>query len=158
VPITIRRPDNPRDLKAVHDLFVDYAESLGFDLCFQNFGQELAELPGKYAEPGGCLLLAMVDDEPAGCVAMRPLENDTCEMKRLYVRPSCRGLRLGRSLAERIVSEARALGYKRMRLDTVPSLMGNAVSLYATLGFTPIEPYCVNPIEGAMFLELRLDT
>jgi ribosomal protein S18 acetylase RimI-like enzyme len=136
-------------------LFEEYAESLGIDLCFQDFQEELATLLGSYAPPDGRLLLAFHNDELAGCVALRPLEPGICEMKRLYVRPPFRSLGLGRMLAEQIVSEARIAGYRYMRLDSLPS-MAAAITLYRRLGFREIAPYCVNPIEGALFLELQL--
>ena len=129
---------------------------MGIDLCFQNFEQELAELPGHYAPPSGCLLLATVGDEPAGCVALKKLADGVCEMKRLYVRSQCRGTGLGRTLAEQIIREAQVLGYEAIRLDTVPSRMGSAVGLYRSLGFRDIPPYCFNPMPGALFLELHL--
>jgi GNAT superfamily N-acetyltransferase len=153
---TIRIVTSEAEMGAVRSLFQEYAASLGFNLCFQNFEQELAGLPGLYAPPSGCLLLAMVGGEPAGCVAMKKLADGMCEMKRLYVRSSTRGTGLGRSLAERIIGEARRLGYKAMRLDTVPSVMGSAVALYRSLGFREIPPYCFNPVPGALFLELPL--
>jgi ribosomal protein S18 acetylase RimI-like enzyme len=132
-------------------LFREYAESLGVDLSFQGFDEELAALPAGY----DALLVAHVGGEPAGCVGVRPLDRTTCEMKRLYVRPVARGAGLGRSLALRAIEQARALGYQRMRLDTLPS-MAAARSLYRELGFAEIEPYRHNPIAGAAFMELRL--
>jgi GNAT superfamily N-acetyltransferase len=144
------------DLPVIRQLFQEYADALGFDLSFQNFAEELAELPGLYAPPGGCLLLATVADQPAGCVALRPLLGDVCEMKRLYVRPEFRGSGLGHLLASRISDEARALSYHRMRLDTIPARMAGAVALYQGLGFEAIPAYCDNPIPGALFMELRL--
>jgi putative acetyltransferase len=136
-------------------LLREYADSLGFALDFQDFERELAELPGAYAPPGGMLLLARVDGEDAGCVALRPLDAETCEMKRLYVRPAYRGLGVGRLLAEAIVAEARTRGYASMRLDTVPG-MEAAQALYAELGFAETAPYTANPVPGARFLELEL--
>jgi len=117
---------------------------------------ELASLPGKYAMPSGCILVARVDGEPAGCVALRAIGDGVSEMKRLYVRPEFRGLGLGRKLAERIIGEARGRGYERIRLDTIPSRMAGAVCLYRALEFRDIPPYCDNPFPDAMFLELRL--
>jgi GNAT superfamily N-acetyltransferase len=143
-------------MEPVRVLFREYAASLGFDLCFQNFEQELADLPGRYAAPSGCLLLATVRGEPAGCVALKELAEGVGEMKRLYVRSQNRGTGLGRTLAERVIEEAKLLGYQAIRLDTVPSVMGSAVALYRTLGFRDIPPYCFNPVPGALFMELPL--
>ncbi|HEY7635934.1 MAG TPA: GNAT family N-acetyltransferase [Gemmatimonadales bacterium] len=138
-------------------LFQEYAESLSIDLEFQGFARELAGLPGRYAPPAGRLLLAMVDQNPAGCVALRRLKGDVCEMKRLYVRPAYRGHGLGQILTRRMIQEAHAAGYRRMRLDTLPS-MSAARRLYADLGFRPISPYYPNPVPGTAFLELDLGT
>lgn len=137
-------------------LFEEYAASLDIDLCFQGFAEELATLPGSYAPPAGRLLLAVQDDEIAGCVALRPLEPGACEMKRLYVRPAYRSLGVGRMLSERVVQEARNAGYRCMRLDSLPSMVA-ALDLYRRLGFREIPPYCDNPIQGAVFLELQLN-
>ncbi len=147
----------------VRRLFLEYAASLGFDLGFQGFEQELAELPGEYAPPRGRLLLALAE-EPAsgplesralGCVALKPMDSETCEMKRLYVSPALRGRGLGRLLAEGVIAEARAIGYRRMRLDSIET-MKEALGLYRSLGFQPIAPYRFNPIPGAVYLELLL--
>jgi ribosomal protein S18 acetylase RimI-like enzyme len=149
--IDIRSASVPGDLPTVRALFLEYAEGLGFDLCFQGFDEELAALPGKYAPPSGRLLLAWRGGQAVGCVALRPLADGDCEMKRLYVRPAARGLQVGHRLAERICEEARAAGYRRILLDTLPR-MTEAVRLYTALGFEPVEPYVFNPIEGALFL------
>lgn len=143
------------DLRQVQSLFEEYAASLNFDLCFQGFDEELASLPGDYIPPEGRLLLALRTGEPAGCAALRKFDNGVCEMKRLYVRPRFRGLGIGRTLAETIVSEARQIGYKRMCLDTVPS-MQQAQFLYQSMGFRDVEPYRYNPICGTRFMEFVL--
>lgn len=144
------------DVASVRELFQEYAQSLGFSLCFQSFDKELAGLPGEYAPPDGRLLLVKYDGETAGCVALHKLSPGTCEMKRLYLRPKFRGKGLGRAMAERVISEARTIGYQRMRLDTVEPVMKDAVALYRRLGFKQIAPYCANPIEGALYMELEL--
>jgi GNAT superfamily N-acetyltransferase len=145
----------PQHLETVRAIFREYAQGLGIDLRFQNFDAELAELPGKYAAPRGRVLLAWDEDEAVGCVALRPLEDGVCEMKRLYVRAAGRGQQLGRQLAESIVRVAKEAGYARMRLDTLAT-MHAALRVYATLGFEPIPAYVFNPVEGALFLELDL--
>jgi GNAT superfamily N-acetyltransferase len=142
-------------LDEVRKLFLEYAASLGFSLCFQGFDQELAALPGGYAPPRGRLWLLLVDGQPAGCVGLRPQSGGAAEMKRLYVRPAFRGAQLGRALAEAVVQAARELGYERLRLDTVPG-MERAQAVYRSLGFRDIPPYTSNPIEGARYLELVL--
>jgi putative acetyltransferase len=146
---------SPDDVEAVRGLFVEYQKSLGVDLCFQGFDRELAELPGDYVPPGGCLLVARDQGDIVACVALRRLDAETCEMKRLYVRPTQRGLGLGRALAEAVIADAQRLGYRRMRLDTLPS-MTEAAALYERLGFREIEPYTENPVAGARFLQLEL--
>jgi len=145
------------DIKTVPRLFAEYAACLPISLYFQGVDAELAGLPGKYAPPGGTILLARTDEQPAGCVAVRPLEPaGVCEMKRLYVRPEYRKLRLGRALAQAATAWAEAAGYRAMRLDTLPS-MTTAIALYQSLGFADIAPYCANPHAGARFLELILN-
>ena len=138
------------------ELFLEYERSLGVDLCFQNFEQELAGLPGHYAPPDGRLLLAEYEGQLAGCVALHKWESGVCEMKRLYLRPSFRGKRLGRVIAETVITEARSIGYERMRLDTIEPIMKDAVEMYRKLGFREIAPYRANPMAGAMYMELQL--
>jgi ribosomal protein S18 acetylase RimI-like enzyme len=141
--------------QAARELFIRYAESLGFDLEFQGFSRELAELPGEYASPGGCILLAEADAGFAGCVALRPLQGNICEMKRLYVLPEYQGGGIGRALARSVIGEARTKGYQKMRLDTIGSMKA-AQRLYFSLGFMVIEAYCYNPLENPSFMELEL--
>jgi ribosomal protein S18 acetylase RimI-like enzyme len=146
----------PEHIEQARTLFLEYGSSLGFSLCFQSFDEELKSLPGAYDTPSGRLLLARYAGHAAGCVALRKLEAGICEMKRLYVRPADRGVGLGRMLVERIIAEARAIGYERMRLDTVASAMTDAIALYRRMGFEEIAPYSVIPIEDALWMELRL--
>ena len=148
-------PASQTDIDDVRGLLREYAESLGFPLDFQDFDRELAELPGDYAPPRGALFVAETPTETVACVALRALSPDTCELKRLYVRPAARSGGLGRLLAEAALAEARRLGYRRVRLDTIPS-MEAAQALYERLGFREIPPYNANPLEGARWLELRL--
>lgn len=154
--VSITEVSGGKELGTVRRLFEEYAAGLGIDLCFQGFDEELAALPGGYARPDGRLLLANVADEVAGCAALRRLEPDVCEMKRLYVRPGFRGMGVGRRLTQMIIAEACAAGYRRMRLDTLPSMI-RALALYRQLGFREIPPYRNNPVEGAVYLELQLD-
>ena len=144
------------DMPSVKSLFLEYAGSLGFDLSFQDFNRELAELPGEYSEPAGCILIAEADATIFGCVALRNFSGKACEMKRLYVQPAFRGRGAGRRLAESIILEAKVRGYRHMKLDTVAS-MREAIQLYESLGFKQIAPYRHNPLEGAVFMQLELE-
>jgi GNAT superfamily N-acetyltransferase len=144
------------DVDAVRDLFLAYGELLGFNTCFAGLDQELTTLPGDYAPPRGCLLLARQGGEPAGCVGVRPLNAADCEMKRLFVRPHYRGAGLGRKLAETAIERARRMGYRRICLDTLPA-MREARALYSSLGFTACAPYYDNSCLGGDCFELRLD-
>jgi len=153
--VEIVRATSAEQIATARMLFKEYEASLGIELTFQGFAQEVLALPGAYAPPAGRLLLATGGAGPAGCVALRPLEGGLCEMKRLYVRPTARGTRLGRRLAETVIGEARAIGYMRMRLDTLPS-MKEAFALYQTLGFREIAPYYKTPVVGTRFMELDL--
>src|SRR5579862_987295 len=154
--LSFAQAESPAQISQARELFLEYAQSLGFSLCFQNFDKELAALPGDYAPPDGRLLLAEYEGQLAACVALHKLEDDICEMKRLYLRPQFRGKGLGRALADRIIAEARQIGYRRMRLDTVEPVMKDAVAMYRRLGFQEIAPYCANPIAGALYMELPL--
>ena len=154
--LSFAQAERPHQITQARELFLEYASSLGFSLCFQNFDKELAALPGDYVPPTGRLLLAEYEGQVAGCVALHKLADGTCEMKRLYLRPQFRGKGLGRTLADRIIAEARSIGYQRMRLDTVEPVMKDAVVMYRRLGFREIAPYCDNPIAGALYMELLL--
>ena len=153
--ITIRNAESPEDYALARQLFEEYAQALGVDLCFQNFALELEDLRGSYGPPGGGLLLAHRGSEAAGCIALRRLDTSCCEMKRLYVRPSLRGIGLGRLLAERLLERARELGYRRMVLDTLES-MESARALYRSLGFAEAEAYYHNPLPGVHYMALDL--
>jgi len=142
-----------QDLELVRELFADYQRDLPFDLSFQSFREELAGLPGRYTPPTGRLLLARCEGKPAGCVALWQIGDGVCEMKRLFVRPAFRGRGIGRALAQAIVEQARQIGYKRIRLDTV---LEPAKSLYRSLGFREIPPYQHVPIDGVVFMALEL--
>jgi putative acetyltransferase len=163
---SLYQAESPAHTAQARELFLEYAKSLGFSLYFQNFDQELAELPGDYAPPEGRLLLAECEGQLAGCVALHKIASgagsdvcdgfDFCEMKRLYLRPQFRGKGLGRLLAERIIAEARQIGYRRMRLDTVEPVMKDAVGMYRRLGFKEIGAYRENPMAGTLYMELKL--
>jgi GNAT superfamily N-acetyltransferase len=148
---------SPADLEHVRELFREYADSLGVNLDYQGFEEELRDLPGRYAPPAGTLLLAFNDDSPIGCVGVRPLDDENAEMKRLFVRPAGRGMGLGRTLAEAAIRFATVTGYSRMRLDTLPQ-MDRAQDLYRSLGFIPSDAYRFSPVPGTVFLELTLTT
>lgn len=148
--------ESPAQIAGTRELFLEYAQSLGFSLCFQNFDQELAGLPGDYAPPEGQLLLAYHEGQLAGCVALHRLEPRICEMKRLYLRPQFRGKSVGLALVESVIAQARAIGYSHMRLDTVEPIMKDAVAMYRRFGFREIAPYRPNPIAGALYMELEL--
>lgn len=153
--IEILQATTPELLTEAGTLFGEYAASLDIDLEFQDFGAECAGLPGAYSPPNGCLVLAMRGETALGCVAVRPLDMLTCEMKRLFMRPEARGSGAGRWLATAAIDAARAIGYRRIRLDTLPS-MGRAIALYRSLGFETIPAYRQNPVDGALFMELAL--
>jgi ribosomal protein S18 acetylase RimI-like enzyme len=148
--------ETPAQVSEARKLFTEYSERLGVDLCFQNFERELAELPGRYSLPEGRLFLAVEGERVMGCVGLRKIGEGVCEMKRLYVRPEFRGRGLGKTMALHLIGEARAAGYALMRLDTLPAQMNDAVNLYRSLGFREIEPYYDNPVETALFMELKL--
>jgi ribosomal protein S18 acetylase RimI-like enzyme len=145
------------DLAEVRNLFLEYSASLDFSLDFQNFEIEIKNLPGEYSMPGGKLYLALYKNKAAGCIALRKIDNDYCEMKRLFVRSCYRGLKIGKALIEIIINEAKKMNYKFMRLDTVPSMQA-ASKLYEEFGFKKILPYRYNPVDGAVYMELKLQT
>jgi ribosomal protein S18 acetylase RimI-like enzyme len=153
--LRIKPVETDADVADARQLFEEYAAATGVDLCFQNFAQELATLPGLYAPPGGRLLLAWDDADLAGCVALRPTADGACEMKRLYVRPEFRARKAGRALVEAVIAAAREIGYARMRLDTLPT-MTRARALYTSLGFREVAPYYENPVAGTVYMELDL--
>lgn len=155
--MNLKQVESDEEITQARELFEEYAAWLGFNLCFQNFDRELAGLPGDYTPPSGRLLLALQNDEIAGCVAMRKIGEGTGEMKRLYVKPAFRGQGLGRVLTETIIEAARGQGYQRLRLDTLPGKMDQAIAMYRSLGFKDIERYYNNPYEDAAFMELALD-
>ena len=154
--IDILQAESDEQINEARTLFREYEKWLGLDLCFQGFEQELADLPGKYAPPRGRLSLAYLEDHLAGCIALRPLDGDICEMKRLFVRGSFRAKGVGKRLIEALITEAREIGYRAMRLDTFPMRMEKAVNLYEGYGFRKISPYYDNPYDGILFMELTL--
>lgn len=153
--VEIRQAISEADMAEVRNLFREYADSLSIDLSFQDFERELADLPGSYASPRGALLIAVAGEEVAGCVGLRPLDEHTCEMKRLYIRPPYRSLRAGAALGRAVIEAAKRLQYQTMRLDTLPSMVA-AIRLYEQLGFRDIAPYRVNPVFGTRYMELNL--
>lgn len=154
--LKLKQVESEEDIQQTRRLFDEYVTWLGVNLCFQNYDKEVAELPGEYFPPTGRLYIATENDEVAGCIALRKLEDSICEMKRLYVRPQFRGKGLGRMLVDRIIDDAREIGYHRMRLDTLPGKMDQAIAMYQSLGFKEIERYYDNPYDTATFMELDL--
>jgi GNAT superfamily N-acetyltransferase len=155
--LTVIQAETAEQIAEARTLFREYETWLGMSLCFQDFLNEVASLPGKYAMPDGRLFLAFYDDKLAGCIALRPLDDPgVCEMKRLFVRDQFRGMQIGVQLIERLIADAREIGYHAMRLDTLPPKMGKAVKLYESHGFRPIPPYYDNPYDGVLFMELTL--
>lgn len=152
----LRQAHSAGDIELARELFRQYSAWVEIDLCFQNFEKELAELPGEYVPPDGRLLLASHNAQVAGCVSLRKLGEGSCEMKRLFVRNAFRGMGIGRDLIQAIIREAREIGYERMRLDTLPPKMNDAIKLYQSFGFREIAPYYNNPVPGAKFMELSL--
>jgi len=153
--LVIKPASTEKLIKKTRKLFIEYANYLAIDLDFQNFKKELNSLPGNYAPPEGCILLAYYKGKITGCVGVRKFQDDICEMKRLYVRPKFRRQDIGKSLSHSIINKAKEIGYKYMRLDTLP-FMKEAIKLYSNLGFREIAPYRYNPFEGAKFFELKL--
>ena len=154
--LQVVQAESESQIAEAHVLFREYEAWLGMSLCFQDFETEVALLPGKYTMPDGRLLLAYDDDRLAGCIALRKLDDGVCEMKRLFVRDEFRGLQIGVQLIERLIADARKIGYSRMLLDTYPPKMGKAVKLYESHGFRAIAPYYDNPHDGVLFMELTL--
>ena len=152
--VTISEASDRKDVEDSQELMLEYFHSLGVNLSFQDIDREMGSFPGEYSPPSGALLIARVGDIPAGCVALRPLEDGSCEMKRLFVRPEFRKLSIGKRLAEAIIRKAKELGYPAMKLDTISELKP-ALSLYRKLGFLEIPQYRYNPLEGAIFMELK---
>lgn len=153
--VEICQAESSAELDMIRAMFQEYQEWLGLDLCFQGFQTELATLPGEYAPPRGRLWYVQSGGEAVGCIALKPISETVAEMKRLYLREAYRGRGLGRFVVERLLAEARSLGYRHVRLDTLPQ-MGAAIGLYRVLGFREIEPYRHNPVPGALYMELEL--
>ena len=153
--IQIIQPTSNHELNKIRMLLLEYAEMRNFDIALGDYESELEELPGIYAKPKGCLLLAYLNDQPAGCVAFREFGDDVCEMKRLFVSVNFRGNNIGSSLVDRLITEARNAGYRQMLLDTHP-WMDSAQSLYTGMGFVECDPYHYNPTSGIRFFRLEL--
>ncbi|MBZ5524897.1 MAG: GNAT family N-acetyltransferase [Acidobacteriia bacterium] len=157
--LSIFQAETPEHIALAQELMTEYAQALEFNLCFQNFEKEMAELPGKYAPPAGRLFLAFWEGQPAGVIALRPMEDIAkCEMKRLYVRPAFRGHAIGRLLAEKAIAAARENGYTHMCLDTIQGKMDRAIRMYRELGFQETSAYYHNPMERVLYMELPLHT
>jgi GNAT superfamily N-acetyltransferase len=155
--LTIFQAETPQQIATARELMIEYATALGVDLCFQNFDEELRTLPGKYAPPAGRIFLAEWSGQAAGIIALRPMqEAAACEMKRLFVRPAFRGKSLGRALVEKLIAEATAIGYRKMKLDTIQGKMDPAIALYRALGFCEVLAYYPSPVRESMFMELEL--
>lgn len=154
--IEIIQAETAEQIEHTRTLFREYEKWFGMNLCFQNFDEEVAALPGKYKPPDGRLFLAFADGKLSGCIALRKLEDQICEMKRLFVREDFRGLGIGKILIEKLIAEAKKIGYEKMRLDTFPPKMSKAVELYNSYGFYEIEPYYHNPYGETLFMELAL--
>ena len=155
-PLKFAQAASANDIDHVRTLFKEYEQSIGVSLCFQNFEQELARLPGDYAPPLGRLLLVRVEDQIAGCIALRKVDDSTCEMKRLYLRPEFRGKGLAGQIVNRIIHEAKQIGYSKMRLDTIPGRMDQAIKLYRSIGFKEIPAYYDSPFTDTLYMELDL--
>ena len=154
--ITFAQAVSAADIAVARTLFKEYEQSIGVSLCFQNFDQELANLPGDYAPPSGRLLLVRVDDQIAGCIALRKLDDSTSEMKRLYLRPESRGRGLGKPIVQTLIHEAKLIGYSKIRLDTIPGRMDQAINLYRSIGFKEIPAYYDTPFDDTLYMELDL--
>jgi ribosomal protein S18 acetylase RimI-like enzyme len=154
--IEIIQAETVEQIETARKLFREYEAWAGINLCFQSFDEEVANLPGKYAAPEGRLFLAFADEKLAGCIALRKLEDGVCEMKRLYVKDEFRGQKIGIALIEKLIEEARKIGYEKMRLDTLPTKMAKAVSIYESYGFHEIPPYYENPYDDTLFMEKDL--
>jgi len=154
--INIVKAQNNKEIKEVKSLFIEYAQSLNFDLCFQGFDEEINSLPGKYSQPDGIIFLAKIEEKFAGCIALRNLGEGICEMKRLYVRPQYRGFGIGKILCDKLFEKAKSIGYEKMRLDTIANQMQTAIELYKSYGFYEISAYYDNPQEGVVYMEMKL--